>query len=160
MGIDINTKAGVYMELEGMDMKRTVKGEIQTCSNVDCRYHGRESADKFCPECGSEIRKIEWKHEEDVNMLDVLDELGVEDDFLSAEEVEKNGERVVVYLCNGVGKTYDNKYETFVKEITPEMIKEEMETVEKSPDMIKLSEYFKSNGIGYSLKYGIVGYMW
>jgi len=148
MGADFNVYRGPTVRTNDT---YTATEEIHTCPNEICEDYLKYVQGKFCSECGTETGLVKHQVKRDVNLRDILAELGDEDYLM--ETPYSDG----LFLCNNdFGNFYgDDDFSTSLLSVDPES---ELSRFLKDPIMISLFRYCIDHGITLSVDYEIVGY--
>jgi hypothetical protein len=158
MGIDYHTYVGPYIQVH--NPKRKTTEEYPTCSNEKCAKHKKHSyGDKFCPDCGSEIRSISFPCVAPLD-FDVYEEFN---DRLTKYFFECCPDEVEDFLCfagnvNGSpGKSFYPKQEVYILEVSPSNIPKEIAALEEmyKEEINRLKAVFGNDAV--QIKWGVLG---
>ena len=146
MGSSLNTMIGPYIKVSGEKTKVVVKVK-RVCPNS----HKIKGYEKYCSQCGSEIKSVEYNETEEVIPSDVVSEhellysMAYSDDILLSFSSPPNKISVdddcVIDFCN-------------IQKIKEEQIKWFVE--KHKEDILLLNEAFGSDNV--DVKFGLIQY--
>ena len=83
MGSSVSTYVGPTVKSVGKYMRPDNR---QACINERCSKHNVNTTDKFCPKCGQETQEIIVAVETEIDLCDILYDIGCDEDFLTKNE--------------------------------------------------------------------------
>lgn len=55
MGMNLSVNIGFYFQVK--EQLKEISNTIKCCTNIQCKANGKSSSQKFCSECGSEVKE-------------------------------------------------------------------------------------------------------
>jgi hypothetical protein len=158
MGIDYHTHVGPYIRVK--NTPTTGKEEYFSCPNSKCLNHQSKISDKFCGKCGSQITLISKPTLTPVK-FDVYDETNEElRDAMTEEKPGYEGyEFFVTNLTDGIGKSFNPKYEHYIFNTTSEKVTDELKKFKKvnKKHIDRIEEVFGKENV--EVEWGVLGWM-
>jgi len=152
MGVDRNVYIGANIVIP--DMGKEIKEDVfLACPSDKCELFEVETKNNFCPVCGSKTENCVVEEDEDIDVYEWLENLGIDIDYFihpSFEDID------VVLYGNGISGIYLDDYFEGGLNISSECIESSIKAFSEDEEVKKIVEYCKDYGLDYEIKYSVV----